>query len=525
MKLLSLSVGHDASLCLYDSREQFFQYIKAEREMDSKHCGYDLGFIRRMLAEYSFTPDAFAVDWADNEGSLRGELAQVSLDEAGPGLGLSVRKVKRHNKRVSALRGAFPGVPAYWVSHHYAHILSAWLGFGTDFEYGVAVDGLSHNQDATAFFANPFDDTAGMIYRSKSRDHNVSSYGRFFRFVGEAMGLEGMPVDFAGKVMGAHAYGSADLAHINSQDSQYLKECICEYVRREIDYFEGERSIDNPRWLDWIATKHKLWENTLEALISDYIPRNAKVAFSGGAIQNTVLNERLAALYPNGVFVPHCYDGGLSIGVMADLCRRYDIPLPRVESYPYLQRDHVLGEPGPELIRDAAERLAAGQIVGWHQGRGEIGPRALGNRSILMNPAIPEAKSIINERVKHREFWRPYAASVIEDKAADWFLTDTPSRFMMRAVPVIPERAGQIPAVVHKDGTCRIQTVTSESNPLFHSLLQAFYELTGIPILLNTSLNDGGKPTSGSADSSLRVLSGSDMDALYIGDYLVAARR
>jgi carbamoyltransferase len=165
--------------------------------------------------------------------------------------------------------------------------------------------------------------------------------------------------------------------------------------------------------------------------------------------------------------------------------------------------------------------LADGKIVGWHQGRGEIGPRALGNRSILMNPAIPDGKAILNEKVKHREPWRPYAASVLEEYASDWFGTDTPSPYMMRAIPVRDEKKSIIPAVTHEDGTCRIQTVTSEQNPAFYDLISEFHKLTGIPMLLNTSLNVGGKPISGHPDRSIALLRSSEMDALCTGDNII----
>jgi carbamoyltransferase len=175
----------------------------------------------------------------------------------------------------------------------------------------------------------------------------------------------------------------------------------------------------------------------------------------------------------------------------------------------------------------AASLLADGQIVGWFQGRDEFGPRALGSRSLLADPRRAEIRTALNRRIKHRESFRPFGASVLAEDAANWFLipTDRPGAtccrlFMILAYPVRPARAALIPAVLHHDGTCRLQFVDAQTAPLFHRLITRFRELTGVPMVLNTSFNDR-EPLVATPDDALKTFSQTHIDALFLGDRLV----
>ena len=141
--------------------------------------------------------------------------------------------------------------------------------------------------------------------------------------------------------------------------------------------------------------------------------------------------------------------------------------------------------PSKSTIKQTAERLARGEIVGWYQGHGEVGPRALGNRSILMNPSIPNGKDIINSKVKHREFFRPFGASVLADKAHKYFDFPHPSPYMLYVMDMIDTEL--YPPVTHADGTCRAQTV-SQDLEVYYSLIEEFESLTGIPTVSYTHL-------------------------------------
>ena len=173
-----------------------------------------------------------------------------------------------------------------------------------------------------------------------------------------------------------------------------------------------------------------------------------------------------------------------------------------------------------ELSAVAAELLAAGKIVGWFQGRAEWGPRALGNRSILADPRRSDMKEVLNSRIKHRENFRPFAPSILEEAASDYFESSHPSPFMSFAFPVRPERRSQVPAVTHLDGTARLQTVGRSANPLFWGLLDAFGQRTGVPILVNTSFNDN-EPIVCRPREALDCFLRTRMDSLVIGNFLL----
>jgi len=160
--------------------------------------------------------------------------------------------------------------------------------------------------------------------------------------------------------------------------------------------------------------------------------------------------------------------------------------------------------------------LADGKIIGWFQGQGEIGPRALGNRSILMRPDIPEGKEIINSRVKFREDFRPFGCSVLEAHAEKYFDCDYPSPYMLYSVKVKDKNL--LGSITHIDETSRIQTVNSQNNKIFYRLLNKFYQITELPILLNTSLNVNKKPIASTEDDAMGVLAESDLDAVFVGD-------
>jgi carbamoyltransferase len=173
-----------------------------------------------------------------------------------------------------------------------------------------------------------------------------------------------------------------------------------------------------------------------------------------------------------------------------------------------------------ELLQEGAALLDAGRIVGWYQGRMEWGPRALGNRSILADPRRPDMKDRLNARIKRREPFRPFAPSVLEESAAEYFEGSASDPFMVTVRPVRPEKRARIPAVVHVDGTGRLQTVSRGANPRFWSLLRAFEQRTGVPVLLNTSLNEN-EPIVNTPREALDCFLRVGIDVLVLGDWLV----
>ena len=169
---------------------------------------------------------------------------------------------------------------------------------------------------------------------------------------------------------------------------------------------------------------------------------------------------------------------------------------------------------------EAARLLADGRIVGWFQGRAEIGPRALGARSILADPRQAETKDVVNARVKRREGFRPFAPSVLDEDGADWFDGHHPNPFMLLVQSVRADRWDRIPAVTHVDGTARLQSVTAAEHPLYHRLISRFAAHTGVPVVLNTSFNLRGEPIVHRPTEAVADFLASDMDALFLGNLL-----
>ncbi len=173
-----------------------------------------------------------------------------------------------------------------------------------------------------------------------------------------------------------------------------------------------------------------------------------------------------------------------------------------------------------QVVQRTAAQIAEGKIVGWFQGRMEFGPRALGNRSIVVDPRRSEMKDILNRRIKHREIFRPFAPSILEERVGDYFMQSYPSPFMLMTYPVRPEKRQSIPAPTHVDGTGRLQTVSREQNPLYWQLIKEFERITGVPVLLNTSFNDN-EPVVCRIEEALDCFARTRMDVLVIGNYLI----
>jgi carbamoyltransferase len=169
----------------------------------------------------------------------------------------------------------------------------------------------------------------------------------------------------------------------------------------------------------------------------------------------------------------------------------------------------------------AAEMLSHGKILGWVQGRMEFGPRALGSRSILADPRDPEMNVKVNNAVKFREWWRPFAPSLLSEVASEYLESATDSPFMVLTAQVRAEKRNVIPSVTHVDGSARPQTVERDINPLYWRLIHEFGQRTGVPVVMNTSFNLRGEPIVCSPTDAIRTFYSSGMDALVIGNFVV----
>jgi carbamoyltransferase len=345
----------------------------------------------------------------------------------------------------------------------------------------------------------------GVIHRSKEFSPAIC-----FNYIGLTLGFSNglLNLDNAGKVMGLVPYGKPDWELFDLYKSLVPK------VLRTLVNKLGRPDVITQDVMDDIATLNELcFQDVLNRIA--VLDKSKPIIYAGGCALNVDWNRRLMDMGYDLRIEPHVYDGGLSIGCMRYGLNKLGIDQVQAKDFPYIQDDEAPTDtPTMYTITEVARLLAEGKIVGWYQGHGEVGPRALGNRSILMNPTIADGKYILNSKVKHREWFRPFGASVKADKASKYFDLDH-NPYMLFTAKVLDS---SLKSVTHVDGTCRHQTVTPDSNPLFYTLLDTFEILTGIPVLLNTSLNLGGKPIAGTIAEAVELFNTSEMDALCIGN-------
>jgi carbamoyltransferase len=262
-----------------------------------------------------------------------------------------------------------------------------------------------------------------------------------------------------------------------------------------------------------------------------------RLAIAGGVGLNCVANAEILreTSFEELYVMPNAGDRGLSVG---GALYGYHVALGGTERHPlahdYLGRAQPEGQiaralEGAAGIRyrrsddvagECAAMIADGQIVGWVQGGGEFGPRALGHRSILADPRTVRSKERLDEEIKRREWFRPYAPSVLAERAGDYFEMLGPSPYMLLALQTREEVKDVVPGIVHVDGSARVQTVERDVEPLYHRLISKFEKLTGVPLVLNTSFNGYGEPMVESADDAIGALKSMGLDALAVGDYL-----
>jgi carbamoyltransferase len=269
------------------------------------------------------------------------------------------------------------------------------------------------------------------------------------------------------------------------------------------------------------------------------------LCMAGGVALNSVANRKILSETPfEEIYIqPAAGDGGASTGA-ALYCYHGILGKPRnfVMEHAYWGQEHSpadtrkflkannisyeLVEDDQKLIERVVDSIQNGKVIGWHQGRFEWGPRALGNRSILADPRSTEMKDIVNVKIKFREPFRPFAPSILEEKAGEYFDIDEPerhypARFMLYVTDVREDKRDILPAITHVDGTGRLQTVRKDLNPKYHKLIETFGDATGVPVLLNTSFNLKGEPVVNTPAEAFSSFSASGMDLLVLGNYLV----
>ena len=447
-------------------------------------------------------------------------------------------------------------LPAYSIWHHAAHAASGYYPCGRPQAAIITHDGAGYPPNASS----------GMFWFSEGRNiypltpHHLA-IAQIYDLAGTSLGFDVLGA--SGKLMGLAPYGKprffdsrfvGNLFDVRNQCGvqdpvgEWLSHC--HQMSRAMGYdasaLADSRRLTDPINADIAASTQMLFEATMlravdalhRILGSSGTSPPSTLCFSGGAALNCPANSRLWRDGPfSEVIVPADCDGsGLAVGGALWLYHNVlDQPLPpshRADDHhlvtPYFGRaygedqidaalaakqQHIHVERCMDAARQAAEDLAANRVIAWFEGRSEIGPRALGHRSILADPRQKENWERVN-RLKGRESWRPFAPAVLAEEAHHWFRgAPHPSPFMLFTGLVTSDR---LPAITHVDGSARIQTVTSAIGEFYH-LLKAFHQLTGVPVVMNTSFNGPGEPIVESPTDALNFLLSSELDALYLG--------
>jgi len=447
------------------------------------------------------------------------------------------------------------------LEHHIAHIASAYYCSPWDKAAGFSYDGSG--DFVSTMMACCQGNQVGVL----DRVFLPHSLGSFYTMICEFIGYNKYGDE--GKVMGLAPYGrdtycnqvrellmtgssgfELDLEYFkplgSNQGMQIKPDGTVELARhfsaRMVELFGPPRephSDITQRDMDLAYAMQHCFEEVFFHLLNDL---NAQVpldhlVMAGGCALNSVANGKLFDRTPfqHTWIQPAAGDEGLALGaalhtyhavlghkrefVMKDSYLGPEFSDRRIEAsletagvrYKKLDR-------GP-LLDTLADRIAKGDVVGWFQGRMEWGPRALGNRSILAHPGLPQMKDVLNARIKRREWFRPFAPSILQERQAEFFEHDHPSPFMLHVYKIKPGKREPLCAVNHVDDTGRLQSVSHEENPLYYELIETFERKTGIPVLLNTSFNEN-EPIVCAPEEAIRCFQRTKMDALAIGPYI-----
>lgn len=447
------------------------------------------------------------------------------------------------------------------VPHHVAHVYSAYPTSGFDEAALLSVDGFGDfcstmlasgkGGDIEILDQVRFPHSLGILYTMVTQFLGFNRYGDEGKVMGLAALGEPVYADRFRQVVRLVPGGLFELDPSYFTHPVYGVDMIWEDRVPYMEDLFSERMIEvfgRPRHRyaeltvrdrDLAASVQRVLEEALLHVLTrlkELVPDAKNLCLAGGVALNCVANHRVreAGLFERIYVPPAPNDSGTAVGAALSVSRAIQpeakpLPWTNAQLGPSFSSDEVeraLEGSGFRYARSAnihdevAEMIEAGKVVGWCRGRMEFGPRALGGRSILADPRRADMREIINSRVKFREAYRPFAASVMAEHQADYFATDQESLFMTFAVPVLEEKAPGLPAVVHANGTCRFQTVKSEASPDFHRLIEAFYKRTGIPMVLNTSFNEN-EPIVCTPNDAIDCFAAAKIDALALGDFIV----
>lgn len=500
--IAALTTEHNASCCLLKNGEIIF-FIEEERLSRIKAESMPLLAMAK-IKEYTDRLDYFVMD-----NSKRLDNSNVYIR-----LAIKLGLVENNSKQI---------IDPQYFGHHQAHAAGAFFNSGFDTAVCVVIDAAGAPVDNGVEIETIFECKQNKItelYKSIGSFSKQSGIGALYSGLSVALGHG--PLD-CGKAMGLSSYGKKE---------ESMPPIRSLYKHNPKMYSQPIINISDYKAEDVCYAVQKQVEKEAIEILQFALQRSKtkNIVLTGGFALNCVGNYEYLKYLPEGTNLyvdPVSSDAGLSIG-LAKLVYNTKFP-----SYPKKQETFYLGPlpdynfnlPSKEFrskivsYADVANLLSDGNIVAMYQGRSEAGPRALGNRSILFDPRVTDGKDIVNA-VKNREWYRPFAGSVLKENAHEWFdmrgIEESP--FMMFAVDVLDNKKGLIPAIVHIDGTCRVQTVTEEQNLHYYNLIKEFDKITNVPILFNTSFNLAGEPLVETMEDALNTLRNSDIDYLYLPD-------
>lgn len=448
------------------------------------------------------------------------------------------RKVKNKLKEIGT-----PVPPITNRSHHACHAASAFHPAGFEEALTLTIDGKGE-YDSTVVWRGNKDG----LHRVKTYEY-PNSLGHFYGVVTAYLGYHAFNGE--GKVMGLAPYGD-----LNPEIERALRRIITTGVDYDVtpvtangieagverlEKLLGRKRNDTPgefnQWQKDLArvTQHLLEETVLE-IVQNYLSQMNldNVCLSGGVALNCKMNRRIRELDAvENIFIqPVAHDAGLAVGAgyidqkpsdVKSFTNVYWGPSCSTSEIKSLLNKNKINYKKPDNLEQfVAKRLSDGGLVGWFQGRLELGPRALGNRSILADPRTEESRDRVNKYVKHREEWRPFAPSMLEEAADKYLKNVTASPFMIDTFETVPEKRDEIAAVLHPaDQTTRVQTVSEDINPRYYKLISEFESITGVPAVLNTSFNDHAEPIVTTPSEALKDFFAMGLDLLVLEDFII----
>ena len=453
----------------------------------------------------------------------------------------------RIKKQLKKIFGAKKINKCISVSHHASHAASAFFVSPYNEAAVLTVDGEGESSSTTLSYGS------GNSLKLLSQVFSPHSIGLFWESVSLFLGFSRYD---SAKVMGMAAYG--DKARFRKEFSNIIESTkggfeikirgVLSYHSRPLeDIFKIKKRNKNEKILqvhyDIAAALQEVTEKILIDLANHIytITKSKNLCLAGGVALNCVANWKIQENTPfESIYVqPAANDAGTALGAAYYVWNKVlgnekkfvmDSPYTgpsysNEEIKKVLDKNHMKYEFFENIEYETAKLIAEEKVVSWFQGRMEVGPRALGNRSFVCDPRSKNMRNILNAKVKHREEYRPFAPAVLDEEKHSWFQVpdnchSNSSDFMLFTYPVQPDKAVQIPAVVHQDGTCRLQTVRKNINPRFHLLITEFYKRTGVPVVLNTSFNDQ-EPIVCTPEDALNTFRKTRIDCLVMGNYLL----